>query len=289
MSFRQVIAAYDGSPQADDALTLALRLRDADDGVLTLAHVVSGRHWEAGAHVHRPDAVVPDEIAFVLDEARDRLVPAGVRVVERAPVAPSAASGLTELATTVAADLIVVGSSQHAEPGRVSLERTAGRLLEGAPCAVAVAPGGLRESGPFRHVGIAYDGSPDARTALLAGYAIAAQSDAAVTVVLAVREHGARADAQAILKTAVEAAPAGVAPRTVLEMGAPDEVVRGACDGVVDLLVTGSRGHGALQRALVGSVSDALAEGSPCPVLVFPRRPAVVETGMRAALAPEAR
>jgi nucleotide-binding universal stress UspA family protein len=274
MSFRRVITAFDGSPPAEDALALALRLLEPDDGTLTLACVVSGRRWHLGAHVHRPDAVVPDEIAFMLADARDRAVPPGIRVRQRAPVAPSPARGLTELAEQEDADLVVVGSSRHAEPGSVRLERTAGRLLEGAPCAVAVAPGGPRETEAFHHIGVAYDGSPEAETALHAGYDIAVRSGAAVTLFCALPDpagHASRLEAQEQLDAAADDAPAGVNPRTVLLYGPPGKVIRDACDGVVDLLVTGSRGYGPMQRALLGSVSETLTDGTRHPVLVLPR------------------
>lgn len=62
-----------------------------------------------------------------------------------------------------------------------AMRTPAGRLLHGAPCAVAVAPAGAREAGSFRHVGIAYDGTPEARAALAAGYALAAGDHAAVS------------------------------------------------------------------------------------------------------------
>jgi nucleotide-binding universal stress UspA family protein len=274
MSFRRVITAFDGSPPAEDALALALRLLEPDDGTLTLACVVSGRRWHLGAHVHRPDAVVPDEIAFMLADARDRAVPPGIRVRQRAPVAPSPARGLTELAEQEGADLVVIGSSRHADAGSVRLERTAGRLLEGAPCAVAVAPGGLRETEAFHHIGVAYDGSPESEAALQAGYDIAARSGAAVTLFYALPEpdaHASRLEAQEQLDAAADDAPAGINPRTVLLYGSPGKVIRDACDGVVDLLVTGSRGYGPMQRALLGSVSEALTEGASHPVLVVPR------------------
>ena len=181
----RIIVAFDGSPRAEDALALALRLRDPDEGVLTLACVVPGRRWHVPAHAHRPDAAVPDEIERMFADARAATIPAGIRVQQRAPVAPSAARGLTELAEAEGADLVVVGSNRHCEPGRVAIDRTAGRLLQGAPCAVAVAPAGMRSTEPFRHVGIAYDGSPEAAAAPAAGYEIAARSGAAVTLLCA--------------------------------------------------------------------------------------------------------
>jgi nucleotide-binding universal stress UspA family protein len=276
MSFRHVIVAFDGSPQAEGALALALRLRDPDEGELTLACVVPGGRWHVGAHAHRPDAAVPEEIERLFADTCARMIPAGIRVRRRAPVAPSPARGLTELAESEDADLIVIGSSRHAEPGRIRLERTAGRLLQGAPCAVAIAPGGLWSDEPFRHVGIAYDGSPEAGAALHAGYEIAAGPSAAVTLIFAIVTGGLEAererlDALAVLDGAADAAPPGVNPATRLLFGAPAQAIREASDGIVDLLVAGSRGYGPMQRALLGSVSEMLIEGAPQPVLVLAR------------------
>ena len=293
MDFHHVIVAFDGSPRAEDALALALRLRDPDEGRLTLACVVPARRWHVPSHVHRPDAAVPDEIARMFSEARAATIPAGIRVAQRAPVASSAARGLTELAEVEGADLVVVGSNRHCAPGRVAIDRTAGRLLQGAPCAVAVAPAGMRSTERFRHVGVAYDGSPEAAAALAAGYAIAARSGAAVSLMCALEPvpppvsvaaaadseaeaHRGRLHAQQLLDAAADAAPPGVNPRTLLLHGAPGPLIAAACDGIVDLLVTGSRGYGPMQRALLGSVSEALANGATHPVLVLARQPASV-------------
>jgi nucleotide-binding universal stress UspA family protein len=274
MTFRRVIVAFDGSERSADALALALRLLDPA-GVLTLACVVPAQRWHVGGHVHRPDAPVPGELADMFAEAR-ATIPAGIRVRERAPMAASPARGLTELGEAEGADLIVIGSSRHGDDGRIRLERTAGRLLQGAPCAVAVAPAGLREIGDFRHVGIAYDASAEARAALAVAYGIAERHDSAVTLYCAVDElepgaMAARRRAEAALDEAAEGAPAGVNPRTVLLRDTAGAGIREACDGVVDLLVTGSRGYGPLQRAMAGSVSEALTEGATHPVVVVPR------------------
>jgi nucleotide-binding universal stress UspA family protein len=279
--FRRIIVAYDGSDRAQDALALALRLRDPDNGELTLACAVVERAWRHTAET------VSDEIALMLAGARAK-VPAGIRVKLRVPAASSPARALTELAEAEHADLLVVGSSRRSSPGQIWLERTAGRLLQGAPCAVAVAPANVRETETFHHIGIAYDGSAEATTALTAGYALAARTGAAVTLFYALTdvpavgaamvgadpEHEAlreRLHAQEMLDEAAMAAPTGVNPRTVLLHGIPGKVIANACEGIVDLLVTGSRGYGPLQRALMGSVAEALMEGATHPVLVLPR------------------
>ena len=129
--FRNIVVAFDGSERARDALALALRLR-AEDGVITLACTVTERPW------HRAQ---PDAVAETLATGRAQ-IPAGIHVRLRTPVASSPARGLTELAEDEHADLVVVGSSRRSPSGRIWLERTAGRLLQGAPCAVAVPPPG---------------------------------------------------------------------------------------------------------------------------------------------------
>ncbi len=279
--FSRIIVAFDGSDRAHDALALALRLRDPENGRITLACAVVDRPWR---HAATP---VTDEIALMLAAARAK-IPTGIRVSLRVPAAGSPARALTELAEAEGADLLVVGSSRRSASGQIWLERTAGRLLQGAPCAVAVAPANVRDNETFHHIGIAYDGSPEATTALSAGYALAERTGAAVTIFYALTdipavgaamvgadpEHEAlreRLHAQELLDAAANAAPAGVNPRTVLLHGVPGKIIASACEGIVDLLVTGSRGYGPVQRALIGSVAETLMEGATHPVLVLPR------------------
>jgi nucleotide-binding universal stress UspA family protein len=278
--FERVVVAYDGSASAEDALSLALRLRDPAGGHLVLACVLASRPW------HRPgrssSAAAEDEAQEMLAEARAR-IPAGVAVAVRVTASSSPARGLTELAETEHADLIVAGSAKGAaDDGRIGLARTAGRLLAGAPCAVAVAPPGLRETGPFHHVGVAVDGSPEAAAALQAAYVIARSGGSAVTLFSAlddVRDAShddallARRAIQERLDGAAESAPSGVNPRTLLLHGPAGPKIAEACDGVVDLLICGSRSYGPVQRALLGSVSEELIARARHPVLVIPRQP----------------
>lgn len=275
--FRRVVVAYDGSASAQDALALAQRLRDPGDGSLVLACVVASRPWHLPGR--RSSVAAEVEAEEMLAEARAGL-PAGIPVAVRVPASPSPARGLTELAETEHADLIVVGSAKGAQDGLIGLARTAGRLLAGAPCAVAVAPPGLRDTGPFHHVGIAVDGSAEAAAALQAAYVIARGSRSAVTLFSALDEamdvtgddaHLARRAIQERLDAAADAAPKGVNPRTVFLHGPAGREIAEACDGVVDLLVTGSRAYGPVQRALLGSVSEELIARARHPVLVIPR------------------
>lgn len=62
-----------------------------------------------------------------------------------------------------------------------------------------------------------------------------------------------------------------VPPSTLefVENGAPAaEIVKAAKEWPADLVVVGSHGRGGIERALVGSVADAVLRHAPCPVLM---------------------
>ena len=77
--------------------------------------------------------------------------------------------------------------------------------------------------------------------------------------------------AREVLDAAVEevqSAGGTVAQVHLREGGVPHEIAALAEDTGVGLIVVGSRGHGGIRRALMGSVSDAVVRHAHCPVLV---------------------
>ena len=61
----------------------------------------------------------------------------------------------------------------------------------------------------------------------------------------------------------------GTVAEAHLRLGRPDEQIVQVGEQVgAGLIVIGSRGHGALRRALMGSVSDSVVRHAHCPVLV---------------------
>lgn len=57
---------------------------------------------------------------------------------------------------------------------------------------------------------------------------------------------------------------------TVREGGAAEQVVEYAKEHSIDLIVMSTRGHGAIRRFLVGSVTDRVIRSSEIPVLAIP-------------------
>jgi nucleotide-binding universal stress UspA family protein len=88
-------------------------------------------------------------------------------------------------------------------------------------------------------------------------------------------------DLELLEDAAARAREHGVEATTVLLRGETvDELVRYASVRDVDLIVVGSRGHGAVAGALLGSVSQALLRESRRPVLIV-RAAAAVATEAR--------
>ncbi len=273
--YRTIIVGCDGSEHEADAIALAQQLRDPEGGRLVLTHVFGlfeDRLAEATETLERAEANV------------DGGVPCEHQMVS----ATSAAAGLDVVAETVGADLIVLGGSHRGLVGQLAGRKTIQRLLHGAPCAVAVAvPGQRGRFGEHSRICVAYDGSPEARFALDTAYGIAVATSAHVEVCSVVEPlvyasgFGAGVDAgfddergragRAELDRALTWAPEGITVQPRLAWGFPASAVLEAAGADVDLVVAGSRGYGALHRAVAGSVSGQLLTGGKVPVLITPR------------------
>jgi len=82
---------------------------------------------------------------------------------------------------------------------------------------------------------------------------------------------GAERDAETFLKVQAEkiSSNGGKLAETHLRSGDPDKEILRAAEALgVGLIVIGSRGLGALSRALMGSVSDSVVKHAHCPVFV---------------------
>lgn len=82
---------------------------------------------------------------------------------------------------------------------------------------------------------------------------------------------GVKADARAVLDQTAAALPSGLEVEELIVDGeAASAICEIAADRDVDAIIIGSRGHGAVRRALLGSVSTYVAAHAPCPVIVVP-------------------
>jgi nucleotide-binding universal stress UspA family protein len=283
---RQIVIGYDGSDQAEDALQLGrifAEILAARPLVVDIAtwpsYLISEDEVERALH---------EEIDPHLEAAEERL--AGLEPVTRAVRAQSVAGELATIARDEHALALVVGSSRHGTVGRVAMGSVGASLIHGAPCPVGVAPHGLAKADD-RHllrVGVGFDGSSESWSALETGIGLAERAHARLTVLTvadfpsyglssawSVASAGELADAehrerQRVLDLAIGRVPDDLAVEGRLMTGdAAGLLAEASLD--FDLMVMGSRGHGAVGRIFLGAVSTRVIHHAGCSVLVLPR------------------
>jgi nucleotide-binding universal stress UspA family protein len=283
--YSKIIVGFDCSEASYDALAFGKLLAGA-----TGAHLVFAGVFRVVPVWDVPNAAVEDWAPDKTEEFEAAAASAGGEAV----IVPStsAARGLQELAETIGADLIIVGSASHGAIGRVLAGNAGLSLLHGSPCSVAVAPRGFAGAGVARvgEVTVGFEGSSESVAALHEAADLARGAGTSLKVVTAaepppvVYGKGGAADqgwqelkgeVEKIMRTRMDEAIADLPDEPhaegVLVTGDPaDELARAtAKDGGV--LVVGSRSYGPLRSVLLGSVSRKLMRSVPCPLIVHPR------------------
>ncbi len=275
--FKNVLVGVDGSPSGRDAIALAAHLTDPD-GELTLAHVHGGELRPS--HVIGPALVREERNASKELLERERAA-ADIRAELISVAAGSPGRGLHERAEEQFADLIVVGSCGHSGFGRAMLGDDTRAALNGAPCAVAIAPRGCAEHlAEVANVGVGYDGSPESIAALAMARKLAAPTEATVHAleVVSMPTYAYTGIAPPMLGDGIEIMLADASARMKDLSDAKGRAVYGiageelaAFGDQMDILVVGSRSYGPVRRMVSGSTSDYLERHARCALIVLPR------------------
>lgn len=278
---RRVLVGYDGTEGGRDAIALAKLLAEADAEFL-LVDVIP----PVGISFMHPrrleDEDPPQSRGFFFEALRD--LPAG-RVETRTYVANSVAHVLTEIAEEEDIELIAIGPCRPGIVGRILLGSVGPGLLHGAAAPVCAATRGYdkHHQPTIRRIAVAWDGSPEAREAVLHAEALARRETAKlrlVTVDVAdTTAPGVIGWEPVVPKSPREVLDEGVAmicpeletEGRLIDGGSIAAAIAAECRVGVDLLVVGSRGYGAIGRVLVGSVATGLLCRARCPVLTIPR------------------
>ena len=280
----RIIIGYEATSEGLDALRLGRLLAGNFEAEVVLATVLPLPH-----HLFAPErveAALAAEPLRLFDRAQSELHGLNVRTRVVADVSPARA--LQRVAEESAADLIAIGPCHRGALGSVLLGSVGESVLAGAPCPVAVAPRGYSPPprGAPRHVGVAFDGSPEARLALDLAVRLADRFGAELELLSVAErpreggrssypwlpndpwvERDLRAD---LMAAALDELPESLpATATVLE-GRPGPALAAAAERL-DMILAGSRGYGALRRVLLGATTRSLLRRAPCPVLITPR------------------
>jgi len=280
---RRILVGVDEGPGSADALALAGALAEAAGAELIVASVRP--FW--------PESIPPGDYGRVISEEEDELrrevapLLRGRQFRTRVIAGGRAGDGLHEIAVTEQADLIVIASTHRGPIGRVLPGSVGERVLDGAPCAVAIAPRGYgadRSDGrsKLRRIVVGYDGSRESVAALADAVAIAADLDATIVLVgvvemrfdLAGFPRPANVDEIARIERTLARGRASLSPDIAVETaevhGIASEVIT-ALARDADLLAIGSRGsYGPVRRIFLGSVAAKVARMAPCPTVIVP-------------------
>jgi nucleotide-binding universal stress UspA family protein len=275
--FKNVLVGVDGRPNGRDAIALASHLVDPD-GKLTLVHVHSGDLRPS--HAISPGLVREERDASHTLLERERAA-AEVSAELVSVVAMSPGRGLHEQAEERGCDLLVVGSCSHGAFGRAMLGDDTRGALNGAPCAVAIAPLGYAEHPtPIAKIGVAYNTSPESESALAMAHSLAAANKASVHALEVVMiptyaytgimppAIGESIDVMLQEANSRMKELADVDGRAVYGLAGEELAAFG---DEVDLLIVGSRGYGPVKRLVLGSTSEYLQRHALCSLLVLPR------------------
>ncbi len=275
--FEKVLIGVDGRSGGRDAIALASRLADAG-AELTLAHVDTGAVLPSYAISPGLSAAEHQASEELLERERTA---AGLDAQIVTVDAGSAGAGLHEQADLQGADLLVVGSTRRGAIGRAMLGDDTRAALNGAPCAVAVAPGGRADDPkPIARIGVAYNATPESAAALAVARELAARTGASIHALEVISiptvaytgiippDIGESIDVMLQEATRRMKDLPGVEGRAVY--GLPGEELAGF-SAEVDLLIAGSRGYGPVKRLVLGSTSNFLERHARCAVLVLPR------------------
>lgn len=280
-----LVIGYEDTAQGRDAVRLGGTFARALAASPLLATVFPlPAHLFSSGELER--ALAADEAALF---ARPRRSLADLEVRTRVVVDPSPAHALQGLADAEHAEMIVVGSSHRGPVGRAMLGSVGTSLLHGSACPVAVAPRDLAENHRIERIGVGFDGSPEAFSALEAAISLADRlHGASLDLFTAAEPHsygivtsyailtaaewlGAeRAEKRRVLDLGLARVPGGLPARGHLVNGPAGSALAEATAGL-DLMLVGSRGYGPLRRTLLGSAGVRLVHHAACPVVVLPR------------------
>jgi nucleotide-binding universal stress UspA family protein len=283
--FTRIVVGVDGREGGRDALALARLLKSAGGGRITAVRVYTFDHVVPIEEVTEAETVLEADLRAKLD---DDLRHAGVAARAIVVSDPAPARALLAVAERERADVLVLGPCHRAGLDRVLAGDVALSTLHGATCAVAVAPRGFAdESHVLRLIGVGYDRSAEAHSALRFATDLARRTDGHVRAMTVVapptamwplaatdrewvgQDESARRAGEELLEDAIAEFGERVTPEVAV---GKSWRALASSSGDLDLLVVGSRAHGPVRRVLLGSTSTRLFRGeAACPVLVLPR------------------
>ena len=282
--FSRILVPLDGTAESNAALPAARTMARVTGASVFLLQVLESAEAQAS-----PNAAA-DRLARVAGE----LAGNGLRV-ESAVRAGQAADEILQQVSEASADLVIMRTRGRAGIQRAVMGSVGELLLSRSDVPIMMLRPGGRRLDQLTNLLVPVDGSPGGALALASGVGLAKATGAQIRlmeVVVPLVFHGLAANEEATYydpawdDEALSAANAyveGLLTRLrdtgVVATGearmAPDiagTLVQAAEELSTDLIIMSTHALTGLQRAFLGSVSDAVVRSAPCPVLLLHRR-----------------
>ena len=282
--YSNIVVGYDASDYSKAALIEAANRVRKNGGKVTLVHAVFFDEEEFGiAPVqHEKRLELGHKLCFQQKEkfSSEFGIEMESLVCEGEP--PEV---VAEVAQGKGADLIALGTHGRKGIKRLLLGSVTSGVIAKAHCDVLVVKKPCTEcTGSFRNVLVAYDGSRGGMKSLQRAGRLAKAEGAVVTVMYVIPRYEEmveffmtesirtrlQAEAEKVLDTARSmAAEEGFSVAAMIREGRPAEtVVETASRLGSDLVVMGSHGWSAVDKAIIGSTTERVVINATCPVLV---------------------
>jgi nucleotide-binding universal stress UspA family protein len=295
MSIRRILVPTDFSPHADGALQHAAALAQRLSANLHLLHA-----YDVGFAVAFPEQVVlpPEFIDSVRTSALAQLDRVAIGLSDRGIVSQTHASPLPavgailDLAESLPADLIAIGTRGLSGIKHVLLGSVAERTMRLAPCPVLTVRADVPTAPPSGTIVVPVDLSPASHHAVRYARELgSALGKPTIVLVHAFHlppeiEAYALQHGQPLLESLSEAAAAelesivselqdaGIACEYVARPGRPEQVVSDLVDERrADAVVMLTHGRGGLAHAALGSVAERVTRKANCPVITLKAPP----------------
>ena len=125
----------------------------------------------------------------------------------------------------------------------------------------------------FKKILVPFDGSEHAKRALAKAVSLAQCSDGAELYVATILNSTIPADDdpdQVDMAEVEKLIPENIPHKVLLEMGEPVPMLLYLAGEIgADLIITGSRGRGAVKSLFMGSVSSGILKNAKCPVFII--------------------
>lgn len=284
---RSILVATGLGSESDAPIRLAGLLAERTAAELHLVHALELQAVPAGGSEGATPSFrdLVERTGTELEQQAHRAVPEGVVPASAEVVIFVPHKAILNRALQVSADLIVLGAHRRRPTGDQILGPTPDRVIRSAAAPCLIVP--EIEPRPFRTIVAPIDIQMPAAAALDLALTWAARFGA---------EGGGGVEVHALYTAPTEVAPGGEAEletalrreidrsreridvngvtriQPVIRYGKSpaEEILRYLQEVDADLVVLGTRGFGAIRRALIGSVASTVGRRAPCPVLLVP-------------------